>query len=95
MKVIKEVYTKYNIVLDPHSAIGYGALKKVNIEGNNIILATAHPCKFPEAIDKSIGIKSSLPEELIYVMNERENYDIIANNLSKTKQYIKEKIQWN
>ena len=93
LKVIKEVYTKYNIVLDPHSAIGFGALKKVNIDGNNIILATAHPCKFPEAIDKSIGIKSSLPEELIYVMNEKENYDIIANNLGKTKQYIKEKIQ--
>jgi hypothetical protein len=29
------------------------------------------------------------------VMDEKENYDIIANNLSKTKQYIKEKIQWN
>jgi hypothetical protein len=28
-------------------------------------------------------------------MDEKENYDIITNNLSKTKQYIKEKIQWN
>jgi threonine synthase len=92
LDVIKEVYTMHNIVLDPHSAIGFGALKKVNIEGNNIVLATAHPCKFPEAIDKSIGTKPSLPEELKYVMDEKENYDIIANNLSKTKQYIKEKI---
>ena len=83
----------HNIVLDPHSAIGFGALKKVNIEGNNIVLATAHPCKFPEAIDKSIGTRPNLPEELKYVMDEKENYDIIANNLSKTKQYIKEKIQ--
>ena len=82
----------HNIVLDPHSAIGFGALKKVNIEGNNIVLATAHPCKFPEAIDKSIGIKPNLPDELMYVMHEKENYDIISNNLSKTQQYIKEKI---
>jgi threonine synthase len=93
LKTIKEVHTKYDIVLDPHSAVGFGALKKVNIDGNNVILATAHPCKFPEAIDKSIGIKPSLPEELKYVMDEKENYDIITNNLSKTKQYIKEKIQ--
>ena len=93
LDIIKEVHTMHNIVLDPHSAIGFGALKKVNIEGNNIVLATAHPCKFPEAIDKSIGTKPSLPEELKYVMDEKENYDIIANNLSKTKQYIKEKIQ--
>ena len=92
LDIIKEVHAMHNIVLDPHSAIGFGALKKVNIEGNNIVLATAHPCKFPEAIDKSIGIKPNLPDELKYVMGEKENYDIISNNLSKTQQYIKEKI---
>ena len=92
LDIIKGVHAMHNIVLDPHSAIGFGALKKVNIEGNNIVLATAHPCKFPEAIDKSIGIKPDLPDELKYVMDEKENYDIISNNLSKTQQYIKEKI---
>jgi threonine synthase len=93
LDIIKEVYTKYNIILDPHSAIGFGALNKVNIDGNNIVLVTAHPCKFPDAIDKSIGIKPELPDELKYVMDEKENYDIISNNLSKTQKYIKEKIQ--
>ncbi len=92
LDIIKEVYTKYDIILDPHSAIGFGALNKVNIDGNNIVLVTAHPCKLPDAIDKSIGIKPDLPDELKYVMDEKENYDIISNNLSKTQQYIKEKI---
>ena len=92
LDTIKEVQVKYDIILDPHSAIGFGSLNKVNLEGNNIVLATAHPCKFPEAIDKSIGIKPDLPDELKYVMDEKENYDIISNNLSKTQQYIKEKI---
>jgi len=93
LKVIREVYEKYKIILDPHSAIGFGVLKnKINLDGNNVVLATAHPCKFPEVIDKSIGIKTSLPEKLKYVMNEKENYDIISNNLSVTKQYIKDKI---
>ena len=92
LDTIKEVHIKYDIILDPHSAIGFGSLNKVNLEGNNIVLATAHPCKFPEAIDKSIGIKPDLPDELKYVMDEKENYDIISNNLSKTQQYIKEKI---
>ena len=92
LDIIKEVHAMHNIVLDPHSAIGFGALKKVNIEGNNIVLATAHPCKFPEAIDKSIGIRPDLPDELKYVMDEKENYNIISNNLSKTQQCIKEKI---
>ena len=92
LNIIKEVKVKYDTILDPHSAIGFGSLNKVNLEGNNIVLATAHPCKFPEAIDKSIEIKPDLPEELKYVMNEKENYDIISNDLSKTQQYIKEKI---
>ena len=92
LDTIKEVHIKYDIILDPHSAIGFGSLNKVNLEGNNIVLATAHPCKFPEAIDKSIGIKPDLPDELKYVIGEKENYDIISNNLSKTQQYIKEKI---
>ncbi|MDA9769045.1 threonine synthase [Candidatus Pelagibacter sp.] len=93
LDTIKEVHIKYDIILDPHSAIGFGSLDKVNLEGNNIVLATAHPCKFPEAIVKSIGIKPDLPDELKYVIGEKENYDIISNNLSKTQQYIKEKIQ--
>ncbi|MDA9084661.1 threonine synthase [Candidatus Pelagibacter sp.] len=93
LDTIKEVHIKHGIILDPHSAIGFGSLNKVNIEGNNIVLATAHPCKFPEAIDISIGIKPDLPEELKHVISERENYDIISNSLSKTQQYIKEKIQ--
>ena len=92
LDTIKEVYIKYNIILDPHSAIGFGCLNKVKIDGNNIVLATAHPCKFPDAINKSIGIKPDLPDELMYVMDEKENYDIISNNLSKIQQYIKEKI---
>ena len=92
LDTIKEVHDKYDIILDPHSAIGFGSLNKVNIDGNNIVLATAHPCKFPDAINKSIGVKPDLPDELKYVMDEKENYDIILNNLSKVQQYIKEKI---
>ena len=92
LDTIKEVYVKYNIILDPHSAIGFGSLNKINIDGNSIVLATAHPCKFPDAIDKSIGVKPNLPDELKYIMDEKENYDIISNNLSKAQQYIKEKI---
>ena len=52
LNIIKEVHDKNNIILDPHSAIGYGASKKSNLKGNNVVLATAHPCKFPEAINQ-------------------------------------------
>ena len=92
LKTIKSVYEKFDIVLDPHSAIGYGAFDKVNLNGNNVVLATAHPCKFPDAIKKSINIKADLPNELSFILDEKENYDIIENNLEKIKQHIKDRI---
>ena len=92
LKTIKEVYEKFDLVLDPHSAIGYGAFDKINISGNNIVLATAHPCKFPDAIKNAINLKAELPKELMYILNEKENYDIIDNNVDKVKQHIKERI---
>ena len=92
LKTIKEVYEKFDLVLDPHSAIGYGAFNKVKISGNNIVLATAHPCKFPDAIKNAINLKAELPKELMYILSEKENYDIIDNNVDKVKQHIKERI---
>ena len=93
LNTIQDVYKKFNIVLDPHSAIGYGAFDKINLDGNNIVLATAHPCKFPDAIKKAIDIKADLPKELMFVMDEKENFDIVDNDVKKIKQHIKERIQ--
>ena len=92
LKIIKDVYEKHNIILDPHTAIGYGAFDKVKLQGNNIVLATAHPCKFPDAVKKSINLKADLPKELMFILDEKENYDIIDNNLDKIKEHIKERI---
>ncbi|WP_435150613.1 threonine synthase [Candidatus Pelagibacter bacterium nBUS_44] len=93
LKTINTVYEKYSIVLDPHSAIGYGVFDKINLNGNNIVLATAHPCKFPDAIKKAINLKADLPEELMFVLNEEEKFDIIENDVDKVKKHIKERIQ--
>ena len=86
--VIKNVYEKFSVVLDPHTAIGYGAFDKYKLKGNNIVLATAHPCKFPDAVSKAINLKSDLPDELEFILNEKEDYDIVDNNLEKIKNYI-------
>ena len=92
LKTIKDVHEKYKTILDPHTAIGYNAFDKVNLRGNNVVLATAHPCKFPDAIKKSINLTSELPKELMFILDKKENYDIIDNNLSKIKKHIEERI---
>ena len=81
-------------MLDPHSAIGYGALQKAveqKIISNDtpiISLACAHPAKFPQVIKKSIGIKPEFPFHLDQIMSQKENFKIIEPNLKDVQEHI-------
>ena len=92
LRIIKEIHERYKVILDPHTAIGFGSINTNNLKGDIVALATAHPCKFPDAIEKAINFKAQLPKELLFILGEKENYDIIENNLNKIKKYIKERI---
>ena len=92
LSTIKEVYAQYKVILDPHTAIGFAALNAKNLKSDSVVLATAHPCKFPDAINKSINLKPDLPKELEYILDEKEIYDILPNNIDKIKRYIESKI---
>ena len=88
---IKEIYNKNNYIIDPHTAIGVGAAKKLNFE-SCVVLATAHPSKFPSAIKDSINKDQDLPDELSYIFNKKEKYYVTENNIDEIKKYIKKKI---
>ena len=95
LKTIEDIYNKNNVVLDPHTAVGVGASKKLNMSENCIMLSTAHPCKFPDAIKKAIGKNENLPEEFRYILDEKENFEVLDNEVEKIKQYIEKKINKN
>ena len=92
---IKEVFKNHNIVLDPHTAIGYGVAKKLKQDNSCVILSTAHPSKFPEAIKNALGKKEELPPELKNVLKEKEKFEILENSLNQVKNYILKKIDEN
>ena len=92
LSCIKKVYENHKIIIDPHTAVGLGALEKINLAGKNIVLSTAHPCKFPEAIKKAINIKSELPDNLNYILNKKENFVVMNNNIEEVKKYILNKL---
>ena len=80
------------LIVDPHTAIGLGAISKlVDSEVstvNTISLATAHPAKFPEATKFARNEEVELPMGLKHVMNEKENFSIMDNNIDIVKNYI-------
>ena len=92
---IKEVFKNHSIVLDPHTAIGYGVAKKLKQDNSCVILSTAHPSKFPEAIKNALGKNEELPPELRNVLKEEEKFEILENSLDQVKNYILKKIDEN
>ena len=92
LSCIKKVYENYKIIIDPHTAVGLGVLKKINLAGKSVVLSTAHPCKFPEAIKKAINIKSELPDNLNYILSKKENFIVMNNDIEEVKKYILNKL---
>ena len=95
LEIINKVYTDYNYILDPHSAIGYGAAQKAL--DNNIIskdmsvisLACAHPAKFPEIISKSINVMPKKPSHLENIMSSKEYFNVMDSSITDVQNFIK------
>jgi threonine synthase len=79
---LKELYDTYNYVADPHGAVGYLGAKaylKMHSEAHCVFLETAHPCKFLETVETSIGHTVNLPEQIKAIMHK----DKVATPISK------------
>ena len=91
LDIIKKNYEENNIILDPHTAVGVGAVKKLSFN-DCVVLSTAHPCKFPDAISNAINKHEKLPKELQHVLDKDENFQVLKNNTEDVKNFIKSKI---
>ncbi len=90
--VIGGVYKNQGILIDPHTAVAIGAMNKISLEGNTVVLATAHPSKFSDVVMKETNIRPELPENLKSILFEKEKYEKLPKDLKKIKNYILEKV---
>ena len=84
--VIKEVYKNQKMLIDPHTAVAIGAVNKISLEGNTVILATAHPSKFSDVVMKETGIKPELPENLKNILDKKEKYEKMSLMMEEKRQ---------
>jgi len=78
--IISKTYNDIGYMLDPHSATGVGAgrLCNRNPEQPMVILATAHPAKFPDAIEQSnIGVQAVIPPHLSDLFDREERFTVL------------------
>ena len=91
LDIIKKNYEENNIILDPHTAVGVGAAKKLSLS-DCLVLSTAHPSKFPDATNNAINKYEKLPQELQHVLNKKENFQVLKNNTEDVKKFVKNKV---
>ncbi|AGA64092.1 Threonine synthase [Liberibacter crescens BT-1] len=76
-------------LIDPHTATAiYAASEYQNSSVPLVTLATAHPSKFPAAVEAAAGIKPRLPVWLEDLMERKENFEILNNDIIAIKELI-------
>lgn len=88
-EAIQHVLRQSGYLLDPHSAIGLKvAREKVQSEAPSVVLATAHPAKFPDAVKAACGLHPELPVWLGDLMERKEQYTVLPNDLKSVEEYV-------
>jgi threonine synthase len=85
------VYRESGYMLDPHTAVGVHAARRAQARDNGtpmIALATAHPAKFPEAVERATGARPVLPAHLSDLMNRKERIEILPNDQGAVQRFI-------
>ena len=90
-KIIKKIHLEHNFFIDPHTATGFYAAKKIKNNYPCVVLGTAHPYKFLETMKSITGKKINKPTQITKLMSGKQRYDILNNNTNMIKKYILDK----
>jgi threonine synthase len=92
-RAIRETWERTGELLCPHSAVGVHVAEAHRRPGVPMItLATAHPAKFPAAVEAASGIHPPLPERMADLYEREERVTRVDNDLSAIETLIKERI---
>ena len=87
---IRGVYQEAGILIDPHTAVGVAAASAADTSVRPlIVLATAHPAKFPEAVAKAVGHQPDLPPRLADLYDREERYTVLPNDLAAVEAHVR------
>lgn len=73
-QTMREVYENDGLLIDPHTAVGLAAARSAALapDAAKVCIATAHPAKFPDAVEAATGVRPALPARLATLMTRPE-----------------------
>ncbi len=94
MEEIQNTYSSSGQVICPHTAVGVKIARELNKSSREAVisLATAHPAKFPDAVEAACGVKPVLPDVLTKKLERPERIASIDNSAVKLKEFIRNKV---
>lgn len=89
---MKKVYGAHRYILEPHTAVGIAALEKVRRHEAqktlSVVLATAHPAKFLETTETTLGISIPLPDALLRALQKEKHSTQLAATYADFKNFL-------
>jgi threonine synthase len=95
LDVIRRSYSSTGMLIDPHTAVGVGVAERMHpsISGAIVTMATAHPAKFPDAVERATGVRPRLPAHLEDLMERPEYFTNLPNDLGAVEQYVEARVR--
>ncbi len=81
-------------ILDPHTAVGVGAARQALARDPStpmVVLGTAHPAKFPDAVERATGQRPPLPPHLADLLDRPEHFTILPNDTGAIERFIRDR----
>jgi len=89
LATIRQVHESSGMLIDPHTAVGVKAAREFAEDGVPMItLATAHPAKFPDAVERATGVRPELPEHLSNLFELPERTTDLPNDLAAVEAFV-------
>ncbi len=92
-ETLKKIYDEHQVLIDPHTATAFKSAE-INSSGEEmLILGTAHPCKFSDTVKEVTGVEPKIPESIKNILNKKESYATLDNNIDVIKNHVLESIK--
>jgi threonine synthase len=95
---IRRLYQEAGYLADPHTAVGTAAARAARPEDEAVpvvVAATAHPAKFPEAVERATGRRPALPPQLADLFEREEHFTVLPPDLAMVQAAVRAHIRRN
>jgi threonine synthase len=91
LQEMRDARTYADELICPHTAVGLRGRCAEGLEAPIVFLATAHPAKFPDTVERATGLRPQLPAKCADLFERAERFDALPADVEAVKRCIRER----